>query len=60
MTDPNYWLAAWLAWITIYLLSPVVAGIKSNDPFMAIIGAVFCLGTLLAALYCAGFVVVMR
>lgn len=59
MTDPNYFLAAWLAVVTTYLLSPVVAGIKSRDDAMTIIGAVFCLGTLLAALYCAGFVVVL-
>jgi hypothetical protein len=63
MTDPNYWLAAWLVLTSVIFFALFLTGINDDDleHKNRALGLCFICWfiNLIAALYCAGFVVVM-
>jgi hypothetical protein len=59
MTDPNYWLAGWLVLMAALNLRILFVSIKKNIAISTIIALPAVAGCFVAALYCAGFVVVM-
>jgi hypothetical protein len=59
MTDPNYWLAGWLALMALFFAFVAYKGFQLSESALGIFYASITNINLIAALYCVGFVVVM-
>lgn len=59
MTDPNYWLAAWLAFMVAIFIPAIFKMIIQQKVGETLFGGFIAVVNTFAALYCAGFVVVM-
>lgn len=61
MTDHNYWLAAWLTVMAVWIAASFLRVYQQhlNVGFECLAGVIAFALNIFAALYCAGFVVVM-